>query len=679
MKLSYKLSVASLLGLGAVTSLFLFNSFTKNYFAQRNGISLEFKAIEVADRKLDYQILNNSFFLYTNQDDVNQKIKEVQYATKTLYYNPHLLEGHPETRHLLQKYTVLLDQKIQTIYEFQTFNTVIKNTSTALLVLQQHLIEEKNIRNHDEQKLLEEINRISGSILLAKNGMDANLMASLHLSTKKLSHKHFHDPKNEELLQRALQHFAVIQQFFPLYINAFNQIHNPKIAITLANSQKMFLDESNNELEFINYFSYILVILFILTLAIIIHFLFRTEREIRLDTLTHLKNRKAYEERISRKKNLALILININKFKHYNDFYGIKSGDRLLIETAHNIRHMKFSGVNPTYYRLGADDFGILFELSSNQNLESFAQEVLSTFSQMPITIDDEIRTPSISIAASDSMPLLETADMALKSKKQSNLVIYHNGLNLRKIILDNMTKVHELKSALGNNRILPYFQPIVNLSTLSVTKHEVLARIVMEDGSVRSIFPYLHIAKESNLYHALSRTIITKSFEVIAQNSGDFSINLSIDDIVDEETTTIICQMLRQYGTIGQRIIFEILESEAIEDYEKLTQFITLMRQYGCRIAIDDFGSGYSNFAHILNLSVDILKIDGSLIRYLDTNEKAITIVETILSFATRAAIETVAEFVHNEAVADIVKRIGVHSAQGFYFYEPAPKPIAP
>ena len=165
----------------------------------------------------------------------------------------------------------------------------------------------------------------------------------------------------------------------------------------------------------------------------------------------------------------------------------------------------------------------------------------------------------------------------------------------------------------------------------------------------------------------------------VIAQHSGDFSINLSIDDIVDEETTTIICQMLRQYGTIGQRIIFEILESEAIEDYEKLTQFITLMRQYGCRIAIDDFGSGYSNFAHILNLSVDILKIDGSLIRYLDTNEKAITIVETILSFATRASIETVAEFVHNEAVADIVKRIGVHSAQGFYFYEPAPKPIAP
>lgn len=291
--------------------------------------------------------------------------------------------------------------------------------------------------------------------------------------------------------------------------------------------------------------------------------------------------------------------------------------------------------------------------------------------------IEGEIRTPSIRVAASVFKPLLETADMALKSNLRINPLIYHEGLNLRQVIEDNVTKVDELKQALNEKRLVPYFQPIIDLSTSSVTKHEVLARIMTKNGEIRSIYPYLSIAKESNLYPQITHTIITQSFALIANHKGDFSLNISIEDINNIETVEMIEQMLQRYTNIGKRIIFEILESEAIEEYANIVDFITKVRRYGCRIAIDDFGSGYSNFARILNLAIDIIKIDGSLIRNLDTDEKAITIVQTIVNFTKNSAIETVAEFVHNEAIANIVKELGVDGAQGFYFYEPAAYPV--
>ena len=151
------------------------------------------------------------------------------------------------------------------------------------------------------------------------------------------------------------------------------------------------------------------------------------------------------------------------------------------------------------------------------------------------------------------------------------------------------------------------------------------------------------------------------------------------IDDIENNETVELITQLLEKHEGIGKRIIFEILESEAIERYEGTLEFIAHVRRYGCRIAIDDFGSGYSNFARILNLAVDIIKIDGSLIRHLDNDSKAVTIVQTIVNFTRAASIETVAEFVHNEAVAQIVRSLGIDAAQGFYFYEPSPLPLSP
>lgn len=678
MKLSTKLILTALLGISALIALFYFKAASNDYYTHRNTIELAFKELDSSQQKLNHAILTNAFFLYTNQDEIIQTITHVHTHLTPLLQNQYFLHKHPKSYQYLLQYQKIFEIKTNAIYDFQTTNTVIKNATAAIPLLQEKLLIPTSSLTEDQRIGLKKIAHISGALLVAKNAMDTQLIESYRKDIDSLSSLHFSNTVQEEASQRLISHFNVILGAFPSYSIALNQINDPSLNMLLENGKKYFLEESTKELRFVIYFSYFLIVLFIASILLITFFLIRSERGARTDRLTGLSNRKAYEEKIKHSHvDLGLILINIRKFKHYNDFYGVSSGDQLLIETAHRIRTIPFAGVKPTYYRLGADDFGILFEISSNLSLETLGKKVLNEFSKTPIIIDAEIRTPTIMVAASNFKPLLETADMALKSNHHINPVVYHEGLNLRQVIHDNMTKVQELKEALKENRIIPYFQPIVNLSTHKVSKHEVLARVVMKNGQIRSIFPYLPIAKESNLYPQITHSIVAQSFTIITKHTGDFSINLSIEDIGNNETIEMLEKMLQEYPGIGKRIIFEILESEAIEEYAQIVDFITRMHRYGCRIAIDDFGSGYSNFSRILNLTVDIIKIDGSLIRNLDTDKKAVTIVQTIINFTKSASIETVAEFVHNKAIAHIVSELGIDAAQGFYFYEPAPNPV--
>lgn len=151
------------------------------------------------------------------------------------------------------------------------------------------------------------------------------------------------------------------------------------------------------------------------------------------------------------------------------------------------------------------------------------------------------------------------------------------------------------------------------------------------------------------------------------------YSINLSVDDIFDKTTKQFLLNKLRSTSH-AKRMIFELLESEGIENYHEVSAFIAEVKEFGCRIAIDDFGTGYSNFAHILRLDVDILKIDGSLIRNIDTDANAQTILTAVTEFSKHLNLKTVAEFVHSEAVYEKCKALGIDYLQGYYLGEPKP-----
>jgi EAL domain-containing protein (putative c-di-GMP-specific phosphodiesterase class I) len=167
---------------------------------------------------------------------------------------------------------------------------------------------------------------------------------------------------------------------------------------------------------------------------------------------------------------------------------------------------------------------------------------------------------------------------------------------------------------------------------------------------------------------------MIDKSFAVFEKNDLEFSINLSIEDVMNSKLFYFIIEKLKN-SNAASRLTFEILESESIEDFNKVEKFINEVKRYGVKIAIDDFGSGYSNFSYLIKIKADYIKIDGSLITDIDTDRSASLVVQTIVDFAQKLGMKTVAEYVHSSVVMDKVKELGIDYSQGFYIDEPTLK----
>lgn len=185
------------------------------------------------------------------------------------------------------------------------------------------------------------------------------------------------------------------------------------------------------------------------------------------------------------------------------------------------------------------------------------------------------------------------------------------------------------------------------------------------------SPFFFLEVSKKAKLYQSITKTVIAKSFKKFENSKHAVSINITTEDILSLGVRDFIIQKLSE--SAGKvKVIFEIVESDGIENYEEVSKFIADAKKYGAEIAIDDFGTGYSNFEHILRLKVDYIKIDGSLIKNLHIDKHSAVIVETIVSFAKKLGIKTVAEFVHSKDVIDKVASMGIDYSQGFYLSEP-------
>lgn len=144
------------------------------------------------------------------------------------------------------------------------------------------------------------------------------------------------------------------------------------------------------------------------------------------------------------------------------------------------------------------------------------------------------------------------------------------------------------------------------------------------------------------------------------------------MEDIINSEMFNFILKKLK-FSSASNRVIFEIVESEAIKNFDKISRFINEIKRYGAKIAIDDFGDGYSNFAYLMKMNVDFLKIDGSLIQDIDTDKNSFLVVETIVDFANKLGIKTIAEFVHSSTVMDKVKTMGIDFSQGYHIDKPS------
>lgn len=398
-------------------------------------------------------------------------------------------------------------------------------------------------------------------------------------------------------------------------------------------------------------------------------------KQLYTNSLTGLPNRRSLLHDINNYDDGALMIINIDDFKEINDFYGQAAGDSVLITFSQKLSHLITKDHNANLIHLFGDEFALFFtQKPPKREFIDFARKLIEDIEKMVFHHEKNQLSIRVTIgAAFQVQEALEKADIALKSaKKQAKeFLLYDETYNVEEQYKNNMEWTKKLNWAIENDKIHPFYQPIFDNKVNTIASAECLVRLIDKDGSIISPFHFLGIAKKSKLYSKLTKIMLEKSCQYFEKLDCDFSINLSVEDILDEKIVEYITSSIKKYN-VEKKIIFELLETEGIENYEKVSSFINEMKALGCRIAIDDFGSGYSNFEYLLQLNIDYIKIDGSLIKNLDTDTNAQIVVETIVNFARKLNIVVVAEYVHSEAVHAKVKELNIDRSQGFLLAQP-------
>ncbi|WP_419769541.1 MAG: EAL domain-containing protein [Candidatus Marinarcus sp.] len=432
------------------------------------------------------------------------------------------------------------------------------------------------------------------------------------------------------------------------------------------------LDENNNIVEFISIKN---------NVTELINNKRDLQKEIVTDRLTGIPNRIKLTHDITTIKNPSIILLDIEKFHETNNLFGLDFGDKVLIYIAQKLGTI-CDKLHFKYYRISADEF-ILLSQEEDSNLlikliEQIEDEIKThPFENNNISFDIDI-SYGVVVASSDTQNnmLIGMAESALSDARKSHKLysIYTHERNQQKAYEYNFEWTKKIKQALVENRIDIYYQPILSTKSNKIEKIECLVRFLEENGDVISPNFFLHVAKRSRLYNEITKFVISKACETFASRTEKFSINLSIEDIIESSTIQYLIKEVKKHA-LENRMVIEILESEGIDNYAQVIEVIEELKSFGIEIAIDDFGTGYSNFSHLVSLDIDILKIDGSLIKDLHVNASARSIVRSILSFTQELGIKTVAEFVSSKELYDIVKELGVDYAQGYYISKPLSK----
>ncbi|MDF1615650.1 EAL domain-containing protein [Desulfurivibrio dismutans] len=642
-------------------------------------------------QELDGEILHSGFFLFHDYDRLHAMLARIDKSLQdtTELYSQVALDKDSPVPELLAAYHASLADKEELIFRFLTANSMLKNSAMYVPGLSRRIMLEHPGISHDYHRLLTDL---TSALYLAHNSMDPDLLGAMAQPLEGLAG---HRPQNEglqQLHQALLAHGRVFNKTLPDYNHLLNATMDSSGGKVLNQLQQALQEENRRWLTRLNSLSYLFFAAFMGSVVLIILLLFKTERENQAlnrmsnalhraatrDQLTGLANRFAFDSDQTRCRHPLLLLINIDDFKHVNDLYGVRAGDYVLNELAAIFRQLLPESPWGDCYRLGGDDFGLLLDEEKEQiAAEELARRVLTAVGQAEFNYRDQPIRVNVSLGISRLRPLLETADLVLNEVKKHRLgsfLVYQEELNLQERIAGNLEVLENARRALNQDDVLAYYQPIVDNTSGEIIKYEALVRLRNPDGQVLSPVMFLEVVKESSLYPEFTRRMVDKIFADFADCRYGFSLNLSIADILEKEVRDYIMAKVRDYPEMAQRLTFEILESEGVENVEPVQAFIEQVKAAGCQIAIDDFGSGYSNFAHILQFKVDSIKIDASLIRNIHQDQQARVLVRTIVDFCRQLGIRTVAEFVHSEDVLRVVKELGIDYSQGYHLGQPTP-----
>ena len=375
-----------------------------------------------------------------------------------------------------------------------------------------------------------------------------------------------------------------------------------------------------------------------------------------------------------------MLLLDMSHFSVINKEYGKEFANHVIIRTARVLE--KHIHKNAKLYKTESDRFAILLRESSLKEVYLYCDQIVSFFDNHNIGIDDTELHLTFNIGVdkvrADISDTLINCEYALDKSKELGSRHYEVFSERTTAFKDEKEAVKWLRltrELIMQEQIEPYFQPIQDLKTGAIVKYEALARGFYE-GEVISPYFFVGQAEKLGLSTALTRLMINKTFAFFTDKTQEFSINLTERDLLEGYLIRFLKQKMQQYNIAPERITFEILENITVaKNSKRITQKLNRLREMGFQIAVDDFGIENSNFSRLLEINIDYIKIDGIFIRDLKDNEKNRTITRAIVNLAKTLGIKTVAEYVEDEEIYELIKECGIDYAQGYYVGKPEPQ----
>lgn len=407
------------------------------------------------------------------------------------------------------------------------------------------------------------------------------------------------------------------------------------------------------------------------------------------DSLTGLYNRRRFQEELERfvtdadrRKSLgALLFFDLDEFKYVNDTFGHGAGDAMLIRIAGEVG--KLVRRNEVFSRLGGDEFAILMPEAGRLEIEALAERIVRAVAQIPFRFDGQnLRlTTSLGIAlypesAADGEELVAHADAAMYQAKGAGKNIwrvYRPDIDLSQAMVTRLSWNERISHALENNLLILHFQGVYRTTGHKSLAHlEVLVRMRDAEMPGGLIMPghFIPFAEKSGKILDIDRWVLRESIALLASSPAVPSLAVNISGRSFDEPTLphYISELLGKNGVEPRRLLVELTETSAVTDLHDAQRFIEALRQTGCTVCLDDFGTGFSSFAYLKHLNADILKIDGLFIRDLASNHDNQVFVKAIVDVSRGLRKKTVAEFVENAETLEMLKRFGVDLVQGYY-----------
>jgi diguanylate cyclase (GGDEF)-like protein len=411
------------------------------------------------------------------------------------------------------------------------------------------------------------------------------------------------------------------------------------------------------------------------------------------DELTGLFNRTYMKQRISEISSAgefertcaALLYIDIDRIKIVNTYEGYQAGDQLLNRIAMSIRST--ASENDIVARISSDEFAILLRDTNESAATEIGEKLRKQLSEARFHDSAHVYplTASIGIAmlsrdhdtsAREALTHAYQACYVAKSERGNTVHVYNE--HDRALVSERRALhwVPMIRDALTQERFRLVFQPILNIHTGMIEQYEVLVRMLAEDGSLMPPAEFIAVAEQTGLIHDIDRWVIGESLQVLSVLPDELTLNVNLSGRAFNDSTLIpfFKRKLEQIKGDPHRITFEITETAAIGNMEQTQKMVQQLRDLGCHLALDDFGSGFNSFMHFKQFPVDSVKIDGSFITNLKTDQIDQKLVESMVSNAQRLGKKTVAECVEDMETLELLRELGLDCAQGYLIGRPDP-----